>query len=49
MQSNDPFTKPTINVNYFSVDFDMKVQVYGVRLARKILQSEALQYEHPFL
>ncbi|TFK97990.1 glucose oxidase [Pterulicium gracile] len=43
INSNDPFTKPTINVNYFSVDFDMKVQVYGVRLARKILQSEALQ------
>ncbi|KAI0353229.1 alcohol oxidase [Trametes cingulata] len=42
IQSNNPFSKPTINVNYFSVDFDLSVQVAGARLARKILATPLL-------
>jgi choline dehydrogenase len=43
LQSTDPFTYPQIKVNYFSVDFDMQVQVAGSRLARKILTSGDLK------
>jgi choline dehydrogenase len=41
-QSNDPYSKPQINVNYFSVDYDLSVQVAGARLSRKILGSPPL-------
>ncbi|KAI0668760.1 alcohol oxidase [Trametes maxima] len=40
--SNNPFAKPEIKVNYFSVDFDLSVQVAGARLSRKILSSPPL-------
>ncbi|KAL0959214.1 hypothetical protein HGRIS_014493 [Hohenbuehelia grisea] len=40
--STNPFTKPQISVNYFSVDFDLDVQVAGARLSRRILTSPPL-------
>ncbi|KAH9851989.1 alcohol oxidase [Lenzites betulinus] len=40
--SNDPFIKPSINVNYFSVDFDLSVQIAGARLSRRVLHSPPL-------
>ncbi|KAK7442996.1 hypothetical protein VKT23_015943 [Stygiomarasmius scandens] len=42
IKSNDPFTKPTVNVNYFSVDWDLDVQVESARLAREIISSPPL-------
>ncbi|KAI0364915.1 alcohol oxidase [Pilatotrama ljubarskyi] len=42
IQSNNPFAKPSINVNYFSVDFDLSVQIAGARLARKLLATPPL-------
>lgn len=42
-QSNDPFKKPAVNVNYFSVDWDLDVQIAGARLSRKILSSPPLR------
>jgi hypothetical protein len=42
LQSNDPFTKPSVNVNYFSVDYDLSVQIAGARLSRQILGSPPL-------
>jgi len=40
--STNPFTKPKVNVNYFSVDYDLSVQIAGARLSRKILGSPPL-------
>ncbi|KAJ7732667.1 hypothetical protein B0H16DRAFT_1381392 [Mycena metata] len=40
--STDPFTYPTIKVNYFSVPMDLDMQVAGARLARRILTSPPL-------
>ncbi|KAF8915748.1 hypothetical protein CPB85DRAFT_1293119 [Mucidula mucida] len=37
--SADPFTQPAVTVNYFSVDWDLDVQVAACKLARKILSS----------
>ncbi|KAI0820577.1 alcohol oxidase [Trametes gibbosa] len=42
INSNNPFTKPKVQVNYFSVDFDLSVQIAGARLARKILATPPL-------
>ncbi|TRM58470.1 hypothetical protein BD626DRAFT_410370 [Schizophyllum amplum] len=42
LASSDPFTKPTINVNYFGADIDLDMQVGGARLARKVLSSAPL-------
>ncbi|KAI0638751.1 alcohol oxidase [Trametes polyzona] len=42
IKSNDPFAKPEIKVNYFSVDFDLSVQIAGARLSRKILATPPL-------
>jgi choline dehydrogenase len=42
LQSTDPYTKPQVNVNYFSVDYDLSVQIAGARLSRKILGSPPL-------
>ncbi|TFK33762.1 hypothetical protein BDQ12DRAFT_766091 [Crucibulum laeve] len=42
IKSNNPFTYPQINVNYFSVSLDLDIQVAGARLARKILTSPPL-------
>ncbi|RDX45063.1 alcohol oxidase [Lentinus brumalis] len=39
IKSSNPFTKPAVNVNYFSVDWDLDVQIAGARLSRKILGS----------
>jgi choline dehydrogenase-like flavoprotein len=41
--SKDPFVKPKVTVNYFSVDFDLDVQVGGARLARKILSTNPMK------
>ncbi|KAF7303603.1 Glucose oxidase [Mycena indigotica] len=40
--STDPFVYPTIKCNYFSVPFDLDVQVAGARLSRRILTSPPL-------
>ncbi|KII83946.1 hypothetical protein PLICRDRAFT_46723 [Plicaturopsis crispa FD-325 SS-3] len=40
--STDPRTKPSIQVNYFGVDYDLSVQIAGARLSRKILSSPPL-------
>ncbi|KAH9851992.1 alcohol oxidase [Lenzites betulinus] len=40
--SKDPFIKPSVNVNYFSVDFDLSVQIAAARLARRVLHSPPL-------
>ncbi|KAJ6551919.1 hypothetical protein B0H19DRAFT_1264537 [Mycena capillaripes] len=42
IKSTDPFTYPTIKVNYFSVPMDLDVQVAGARLSRRILTSPPL-------
>ncbi|KAA1467680.1 alcohol oxidase [Dentipellis sp. KUC8613] len=40
--STDPFTRPQVDVNYYSIPFDLQVNVAGATLARKILQSPPL-------
>ncbi|KAK7050037.1 hypothetical protein VNI00_005469 [Paramarasmius palmivorus] len=40
--SNDPFTKPQVQVNYFNVDWDLDVQIAGARLSRRIVTSPPL-------
>ena len=35
------FTKPTVNVNWLNVDFDLAVQIAGSRLARRVLNNAA--------
>lgn len=40
--STDAFQKPQINVNYFSVDMDMKMQIQAGRLVRKLFQTAPL-------
>ncbi|KAF5371327.1 hypothetical protein D9758_004222 [Tetrapyrgos nigripes] len=42
IKSADPFTKPAVNVNYFSIDWDLDVQVESARLCRKIISSPPL-------
>ncbi|KAF5346398.1 hypothetical protein D9758_012758 [Tetrapyrgos nigripes] len=42
IKSTDPFTKPAVTVNYFSVDWDLDVQIEGARLSRKIISSPPL-------
>ncbi|KZV88494.1 alcohol oxidase [Exidia glandulosa HHB12029] len=42
INSTNPLAKPTIRVNFFSVDFDMKVHTAGARLARRILNTAPL-------
>jgi len=37
--STNPFTQPQVTVNYFSVDYDLQVQIAGARLSRRILSS----------
>jgi hypothetical protein len=44
LQSTDPFAKPRITINYFSVDFDFQCQIAGARMARKILGGSPLRY-----
>ncbi|KZT24337.1 GMC oxidoreductase [Neolentinus lepideus HHB14362 ss-1] len=40
--STDPWKNPKVTVNYFSVDFDLSVQVAGARLSRRVLASPPL-------
>jgi len=40
--STDPFTYPTIKVNYFGIGMDLDMQVAGARLARRIITSPPL-------
>ncbi|KAK7060174.1 hypothetical protein VNI00_000938 [Paramarasmius palmivorus] len=41
--STDPFQKPQIHVNFFSVDWDMDVQIAASRLSRRIFTSAPLR------
>ena len=43
IQSKNPYTPPSVYVNYFSIDFDLSVQVAGARLSRKIFASPPLR------
>ncbi|KAM5530720.1 hypothetical protein V8D89_015613 [Ganoderma adspersum] len=43
ISSADPFKKPAVNVNYFSIDWDLDVQIAGARLARKVLSTSPLK------
>ncbi|KAF7985062.1 hypothetical protein HWV62_8917 [Athelia sp. TMB] len=40
--STNPFTKPTVRVNFFSVPWDLTVQTQGARLAREIFHTSPL-------
>ncbi|KAK0217299.1 alcohol oxidase [Armillaria fumosa] len=42
ISKTDPFIQPTINVNYFSIDWDLDVQIATARLSRRILSSPPL-------
>lgn len=37
--STSAFTKPSISVNYFSIAYDLTIQIAGARLSRRILSS----------
>ncbi|KAF8989701.1 aryl-alcohol-oxidase from pleurotus Eryingii [Cyathus striatus] len=41
--SSDPFTQPLINPNYLTTDFDIQTYIYGLKLAKKFVASQALQ------
>ncbi|KAK0217272.1 glucose oxidase [Armillaria fumosa] len=43
ISTTDPFTHPAVNVNYFSVDWDLDVQIASARLSRTILTSPPLR------
>ena len=43
LQSSNPLTKPEIQVNYFSVDFDLETQIAGARLSRNIFATPPLR------
>jgi len=40
--SADPFVKPETKVNYFSIDYDLSVQIAGARLCRRIFDTPPL-------
>jgi len=40
--SNDPYVYPQTKVNYFSVDYDLSVQVAGARLSRRVFNTAPL-------
>jgi hypothetical protein len=42
-KNKDPFQKPQVTVNYFSVDVDLDIQVGGARLGRKLLSTTPLR------
>lgn len=42
IKSTNPFTKPTVNVGFFSVPWDLTVQTQGARLAREIFHTTPL-------
>jgi len=42
ISSSDPFQKPAIQVNYFSVDVDLDIQVAVSRLGRKLLSTASM-------
>ncbi|THU77696.1 alcohol oxidase [Dendrothele bispora CBS 962.96] len=42
IQTNDPFVKPAVKVNYFSVDWDLDVQIASARLSREIITGSPL-------
>ncbi|PBK88386.1 FAD-linked reductase [Armillaria gallica] len=44
ISTTDPFTQPAVNDNYFSVDWDLDVQIASARLSRTILTSPPLSY-----
>jgi choline dehydrogenase-like flavoprotein len=40
--SNNSFAKPKVTVNYFSVPYDLSVQIAGARISRRIIASKPL-------
>ncbi|HJQ56286.1 MAG TPA: GMC family oxidoreductase N-terminal domain-containing protein [Vineibacter sp.] len=48
VQSADPFTQPVIQPNYLSAESDRRVLLAGMKLARRLLASQALSpyYDH---
>ncbi|WVQ94469.1 hypothetical protein IAU59_001548 [Kwoniella sp. CBS 9459] len=43
IQSNDPFSYPSVDPRYFAADVDMQIQIAGLRMARKIFQTDPLK------
>jgi choline dehydrogenase len=42
-QSTNPYVKPSTHVNYFSVDYDLSVQIAGARLSRRLFNTSPLK------
>lgn len=42
LKSADPYVKPQTKVNYFSVDYDLSVQIAGARLCRRAFETAPL-------
>jgi len=40
--SADPYVQPQTRVNYFSVDYDLSVQIAGARLCRRVFETAPL-------
>jgi choline dehydrogenase len=43
LRSSDPFAAPKIHFNFMKSDYDMKVMLHGIRLARQIVRQQAMQ------
>ena len=43
IQSTNPFAKPKVFVNFFSVAWDLTVQIAGARLSRRIFNTSPLE------
>ncbi len=42
LKSSDPFSDPSININYFSDAADMATLKEGIRMSRKVLEQAPL-------
>jgi len=43
LRSTDPFDSPLIDPNFLATDFDMKVMVAGVKLAKRFSTAQSWQ------
>ena len=43
LKSSDPFAPPRIHFNFMKSDYDMRVMLYGMTLARQIVRQQAMQ------
>ena len=42
-QSSDPFERPLIQPNYLAEEGDRRVMIAGMRLARQLMRTQAMQ------